>query len=309
MIAAVCATIPAASSSAAGAPPHVAWREAAKLATMPVFEPTVLFGLTPTSPFVSVGPPTTNPRCQFLFASYAHGVHQLRVDEELNARTCSNVGDVKVVQRVRVGSAIASIYACGTCARAVPVEIIWTARSTSIVLSWTSITLSHVIDVARGMKFVNSPPTISPGTPSGTDQTADAGYVLARNPNCPGYPSCSLVFQQTTDGHGQPLIAVDLLAEGPTGCTAFGITYFFDGTTFLASTSTLLPKAGVWAGSRPVWIAGPGEFGVNFPVSSSSSGPCSEYGNLGVDTFIYKWNGGGMTVAYGQKPKAPAVLH
>jgi len=308
-VAAVFAVVLPGPASAAGAPPPVAWREAAKLATMPIFEPTSLFGISPTTPYVSVTPPMTAPRCQFLFTSYAHGLHRLAVSEVLNYRECGNLGDVKVVKRVRVGAAVATIYACGTCTRAVPIEITWTARGTFIDLNWSSMTLNHVIDVARGMKLVPRPPTISPGTASGADQTSDASYVLAHNPYCTGYPSCSLVFQQTTDGQGHPLIAVDLLAVGATACGGFGITYFFDGTTFLTSTNALQPKAGVWAGSRPVWVAGSGEFGVNFPVSSSSSGPCSDYGDLGVDTFIYKWNGAGMAVAYGQKPRAPAVLH
>ena len=276
---------------------------------MPVFQPTSLFGLTPTTPYVSVTPPTSSPRCQFLFVSYAHVSSRLSVSEVLNERECGNLGDVKVVKRVRVGSAVAAIYACGPCAKAVPSEIVWTAKGTFMLLGWSKMTLNHVIDVARSMKVVSRPPTISPGTASGTDQTADASYVLAHNTYCPGYPSCPLVFQQTTDGQGQPLIAVDLLAIGLTACGGFGITYFFRGTTYLTSTNTLQPKAGVWAGSRPLFVAGQGEFGVNYPVSSSSSGPCSDYGDLGVDTFIYKWNGISMVVDYGQKPKAPAVLH
>ncbi len=307
-VVAVCAAVLPAPASAAGAPPQVAWREAAKLATMPIFEPTSLFGVSPTTPYVSVSPLITPPRCQFLFTSYAHASHQLSVSEVLNYRECGNLGDIKVVKRVRVGAAIASIYACGTCAKTVPVEMTWTAKGTYIILSWSKMTLNHVIDVARGMKLVPRPPTISPGTASGADQTADASYVLAHNTYCPGYPSCALVFQQTTGGQGHPLIAVDLVDLGGTACEDFGVTYFFDGTTFLTSTNALQPKAGVWAGSRPVWVAGSGEFGVNYPVSSSSSGPCSDYGNLGVDTFIYKWNGAGMAVAYGQKPRAPAVL-
>jgi hypothetical protein len=289
-------------------PPQIVWRETAKLAMMPIFEPTSVFGLTPTTPYVDVTPLTTDPRCQFLFSTYAHGSHRLSLSEQINYRECSNLGDVEVIRHVRVGSAVASIYACGGCAHAVPIEMTWLARGTYMDLNWTLMTLNHVIDIARGMKLVHRPATISPKAASGADQTADASYVLAHNTYCPGYPSCSLVFQQTTNGQAPPIIAVDLVDQVGTACENFGVTYFFDGTTYLASTSTLQPKAGVWSGSRPVWVAGQGEFGVNYPVSSSSDAPCSDNQNLGVDTFIYKWNGVGMVVAYGQKPKAPAVL-
>ena len=102
-VVAVCATVLPEPASAAGAPPQVAWREAAKLATMPIFEPTSLFGVSPTTPYVSVTAPTTAPRCQFLFTNYAHGSHRLSVSEVLNYRECGNLGDVKVVRRVRVG--------------------------------------------------------------------------------------------------------------------------------------------------------------------------------------------------------------
>jgi hypothetical protein len=297
-----------ASASASDVPLQISWREASKLAAWPIFEPHSLFGLSPTTPYVDVTPLMTAPRCQFLFATYAHGSHRLKVSEQINFRSCSNLGDLKVVKHVRVGAAIASIYACRPCAHAVPIEMTWLAKSTYLLLSWTSMTLNHVIDIARGMTLVHRPPTISPGAANGADQTADASYVLAHNTYCPGYPSCSLVFQQTTDGQDPPIIAVDLVNEVGTACENFGITYFFDGTTYLASTSTLSPKAGVWSGSRPVWVAGQGEFGVNYPVSSSSDAPCSDNQNLGVDTFIYKWNGAGMVVAYGKKPSAPAVL-
>jgi hypothetical protein len=297
------------SASSPDVPLQIAWREAAKLAAMPIYAPTTLFGVSPTTPYVSVTPLMTDPRCQFLFTSFAHGAHQLSVSELLNYRACSNLGDLSVVKHVRIGSAIASIYKCGQCAHPVPVEMAWVAKGTYVLLAWTLMTLNHVIDIARAMTRVPRPPTISPSAASGTDQKADASYVLAKNTYCPGYPSCPLVIQQTTAGAGSPLIAVDLLDFGGTACSDFGITYFFDGTTYLTSTNTLQPKAGVYAGSRPVWVAGAGEFGVNYPVSSSSNTPCSDWSNLGVDTFIYKWNGTHMTVAYGQKPKAPAVLH
>ena len=52
-----------------------------------------------------------------------------------------------------------------------------------------------------------------------------------------------------------------------------------------------------------MWVSGQSEFGVNYPVSSSSNAPCSDHGDLGVDSFIYKWNGAGMEVVYGERPR------
>lgn len=308
-VVAVCASLLPTAASAAAAPPQVAWREAAKLAIMPVFAPTTLFNLSLTTPYVSVQSPTTTPRCQFLDASYAHGSSKLSVAEAANYRQCGNLGDLKLVRTVRVGTAVARLYACGPCRGNVPIVMAWTAKGTFVELGWSNLTVNHVIDIARGMALVHRPPTISPGSAQGADQTSDASYVLSHNTGCARYPSCPLVFQQTTDSQGHPLIAIDLLAVGADACFAFGITYFFDGTTYLSSTNSLQPRAGVWAGSRPVFVEAAGEFGVNFPVSSSSGGPCSKYGNLGVDTFIYKWNGTGMVVIAGQKPRVPAVLH
>ena len=309
VVAALVALLLPTTASAAAAPPQVAWREATKLAIMPIFAPTTLFGLALTTPYVAIQPPTSSPRCQFLEASYAHAGSSLSVTEVANYRECGNLGDLQFVRTVRVGSAVARLYRCASCRSTAPIELTWTAKGTFVDLGWTKVTVNHVIDVARGMTVVHRPPTISPGTARGSDQMTDANYVLSHNTGCAGYPKCPLVFQQTTDGSGHPLIAVDLQAVGADACGAFGVAYFFDGTTYLSSTSSLQPRAGVSAGPRPLFVEAPGEFGVNYPVSSGSGGPCSEYGNLGVDTYLYKWNGSGMAIAAGQRPKAPAVLH
>ena len=150
------------------------------------------------------------------------------------------------------------------------------------------------------MRAVPRPPTIPVRAASGADQKADAAYVLAHDASCSANPSCPLIFQQTTDGHGQPVIAVDVLAVGGTACSAFGVTYFFHATTFLTSTASVAPMAGVWAGARPGGVAGTGEFGVNYPVTAAPGVRCSDDGDLGVDTYLYKWNGSGMAVADGR---------
>ena len=292
--------------------PQIAWREAAGIAKMTIFEPKALFGLTLSQPYVSVSRFKGGRTSASSWSrAYSHGRSSLSITEA-SSGNCGNLGEVALVEKVRIGSSIASVWGCPRslpdCRHAVPSEITWTARGTFIFMDWLSITLNHVIDLARSMTPVPRPPTIKPGKPNGPDETADASYVLSHNMECSGYPTCPLVFQEESDGRGGDLVAVDLLSSGPTCYTAFGTTYFFDDTTYLTSTASLAPRAGV-ARHRPVWAAGRGQFGVNFPVSYSSNVPCSEYGILGVDSYIYMWNGATMVVVYGQRPKAPQSLN
>jgi hypothetical protein len=291
-----------------GPPAAVQWREAAGIADMAVYQPAALFGLVATVPYVSVTTVSATPHCQFLDTTYKHGKAQLFVDEVLNYRQCGNLGDVRVLHHVAVGPFLATIYGCGSCAHPTPILIAWFAHATFIELNWSAMNVNTVIDVARDMRLVHKPAAIRASAAKGATEQTDASYVRAHNTGCAGYPNCPLVFQVTSDGKGGTLVAVDLLAVGTNACSAFGVAYFFDGTTYLASTNSLAPVAGVWSGGRPAWSDGARQFGVNYPVTPTKGLPCSEYGSLGVDTYVYQFNGTTMKVVTGTRPPAPQVL-
>jgi hypothetical protein len=277
---------------------------------MTIFEPEALFGLVLTQPYVTISPVSSGPyKCQFLYASYLHGRSGLSMIQASSA----DLGEVALLERVKIGTSVASVWGCANCAHPVPTEMTWTTAATHrgrsklpgtfvVISGWSNLTLNHVIDLARSMTAVALPPVAKVSKPNGADETTDAHYVLSRNKDCPGYPSCALVFLKVSDGHGRVLIAVDLVYLGPTCYTGIGTTYFFLGTRYLASTMSLAPRTGV-APSEPVWVNALGQFGVNYPVSSAFDDVCADRGDLGVDSYIYKWNGTTMVVAFGQEPK------
>lgn len=292
------------------APARDQWREAAGIAVRPVFEPMALFGLTEHDSYVPVFTPNSSyPTCHVVNVVFAAGRAHMYVAEVTNPQECGgNIGDQKLVRRVAIGTSTASLFECNGCAHPTPDLLVWAAMGTSLQLDWTSVRVATAIDFARDMRLVKRPAAIRPSQPEGAAETTDANYVLSHNAGCYGYPKCPLVFQTAADGQGGTLVAVDLLAVGPTACSAFGVTFFFDGTAYLTSTLSLAPTRGVWAGSRPIWAAGTAEFGVNYPVTPGSGGPCSSYGANGVDQYVYRYNGSTMVPIAGRAPLKPQVL-
>ena len=142
---------------------------------------------------------------------------------------------------------------------------------------------------------------------NGTESIHDEATVSAIYRSCAAFSpdGCPLSAVRTPDGSGRRLYVILLRAETGDECYR-GIAYFFEGEHLLGNTSQLPPKS--IGGVIGVRAAGPARFAVTYAVSAAKNTDCADNGDAGRDTYIYRWSGSRLIVAFGTPPVLPKVI-